>query len=155
MHKKILFISLVVLLILSIIGCAQKQTALSIDLTQAKENIELLSIYGELKELPEDELKLAYGLDVEMMEESSIFFSSDLMKAPMFAIIKPKEDQIETVREQLDTFLINYENKWTLYLPEETALVQNALLEEDGDYLILIISDDNEQVLEAIQAAKN
>ena len=100
MKKKIGLLSIAMLLILSIMGCAQKETAVSIDLTQAKENIEALSIYGELKELPADELKLAYGLDVETMQEAAIFFSSDLMKAPMFAIVKPKEDQIESVREQ-------------------------------------------------------
>jgi hypothetical protein len=58
----------------------------------------------------------------------------------MFAILKPAADKYDTVKSQVESFLTKYENKWTLYLPEQTALVQNALVKEENGYIIVVIS---------------
>ncbi len=142
---------------MSAAGCGGKKT---IDLDQAKQNITAVktadgeALFGELRTYPEKELKLAYGLDTALTEQSLICFSADLTKAAMFAILKPAADKYDTVKAQVTSFLTKYEYKWTLYLPEQTAFVQNALVKEADGYIIVIISADNAKVLEAIEAAK-
>ncbi len=157
--KKISLLSIILICILMLSGCGGNA---KIDLETAKTNIAKITLpedstktlYGTLKEYPKDELKIAYGLDTSLMDEYLIYFSQDPLQAYMYAIIKPKDGQTETIKTQIGNFLKKYENKWTLYLPEQTAYVKNALNTSDGDYLIVIISTNNQLVLDAIKTAK-
>ena len=48
----------------------------------------------------------------------------------------------------------NLEEQWSTYLPDQYELVENRLEEEYGEYLIYIISNDNELVLKTIKNCK-
>ncbi len=155
MKKNITLIVCIITCLALFAGCGGK----TINLEEAKQNIAALkndggeALYGQLYTYTEKELKLAYGIDTSLTQESLICFSEDLTKAAMFAILKPSADKYDTVKEQVESFLMKYEYKWTLYLPEQTAMVQNALVKEEDGYIIVIISENNSEVLKAIEAA--
>lgn len=63
--------------------------------------------------------------------------------------LKEKKD---VVKEKLDTYMTNLEEQWKTYLPDQYELVKNRLVKEYGDYLIYIVSSDNEAVFNEIKA---
>ena len=69
-------------------------------------------------------------------------------------VVKPAEGKYETVRSGLDEYIKKQEELWNTYLPDQYELVKNRLVVEEGDYLIYIISEDNNSVLEAIKSAE-
>ncbi len=110
-------------------------------------------LFNSMADADSEQLKLSYGLDTELFD--SYVFRMPMMnvQSSMYAVIKPKEGNEDAVKTQIDEFLAKYEQQWSMYLPEQTELVQNALIKEDNGYFIVIVSYDNDGALKEIQKA--
>ena len=69
-------------------------------------------------------------------------------------VVKPAEGKKDKVKEALDNYFKTEEQKWSTYLPAEYEIIKNRKYEEIGDYLVYIVSTDNDKVLETIKNSK-
>lgn len=151
--KKIL---LCFLMLFCICGCSNKKL---IDLDKVEEAVSTLKyqnnlMFTDMTLVDNEKLSLKYGVDTSYFEDTLIYMSSSIDSANMYAIFLPKEG-IDATKE-IDKFINKYASSWTeiVYNKEEANLVNNRLEETYGDYIIYIVSPDNEKVLETIINAK-
>lgn len=101
-------------------------------------------------------------VDAEFLESLTKIKESDLeeylVKVPMmmtssatYFILKPTEEAYDSVKNLMDDYMDSLEETWEMYLPDQYDLVKNRLEVSYGDYLIYIISSDNDLVLETIK----
>lgn len=109
-------------------------------------------IFSSLMEVSDDLLTSQYGIEKGMVEEYLIKMPMMITSSNTYMIIKPTKGNKEAVKEKINTYMTNLEEQWKTYLPDQYELVQNRLEKEYGDYLIYIISKDNEKVFEEIKA---
>ena len=94
-----------------------------------------------------EEVTDVLGLNTENLLSYCIMYSKGNYGVMDTYIVQPKPDKLADVRSQLearqDTLLRTYEH-YDIY--ESYEIVQNALIYEQGDYLIMLMHKDNEAV---------
>lgn len=115
-------------------------------------------VFGELMNIPvtsDDEFEITMNMELGLNPEDVEEF---LMKKPMmmtqastYIIVKPAEGKTETVESKINEYMEKQEQQWETYLPDQYELVKNRKAEKLGDYLIYIVSTDNELVFNTIK----
>lgn len=107
-------------------------------------------IFNNMMTFDDELFESTTGISTDLVEEY-------LMKVPMmmtssstYIIVKPTENGYDEVKKLLDEYMKTLESTWQMYLPDQYDLVKNRLVKEYGDYLIYIISSDNELVYNAV-----
>ena len=106
------------------------------------------TLFGVLTPAEDGDLE-DYGLDRTMVSSYAIQ-KPVLTSARTYLIVKPVEGQEEEVKDALSSYLKRLETDYAS-MPQEEELVKNAMVTELEGYQIIIISKDNERVLEAIK----
>ena len=143
--KKII---LILVMILSLVGCSKNK---ELNLEKINNKLSNIDLFNETEKIDISYLEDKYGLDSTGIEEYSIYMAMDTVSASMYAIFKVSDN---SVKENIEsTFIDKYISSWTTlaYEPEEIKLVNDMYSEEYGDYLIYIISRDNDKVIELIK----
>ena len=68
-------------------------------------------------------------------------------------VYQAKEGMLETVTEEVNAYLENYEQMWSTYLPDQYELVQNRVQKTVGNTLVVIIAEDTAAIEAKIDAA--
>lgn len=105
-------------------------------------------LFGVLTPATDEDLA-TYGLTKEWITEYLIQ-KPLLTTSKTYMIIKPRVGFEEKVKTAIDTYLIQLKNQF-LSMPSEAKAISNALVTEIDGYQVVIISSDNEKVLEVIQ----
>lgn len=99
-------------------------------------------------------------LDVLDIEEK--WYEEFLMMQPMmmvnssqFLIIKPSKGHEKDVKEKVNEYFEKLEEQWKNYLPAQYDLVVNRKETKLGEYLIYIVSDNNEVIYNTIKKNKS
>jgi hypothetical protein len=142
--KKVLLLGVLLLLVT---GCG-KESVTNLDLKKASE--EVASIYTNMEDMDKDELKAIYGLDVSLLDEYEIK-SSSLSNGYFYAILKVDDKNTKEVKKQMDNLFKVLENQSDLYSPEAVKLIKNRLETSIGNYLIYIVSEDNDAMYDVIK----
>lgn len=97
-------------------------------------------------------------VDMVLGEKSKDLVSEGLYALPTFItsaeqyiIIKPSKGNKDEVKEKMDEYMDNLQKQWDTYLPHQAELVKNRLETSIGDYLIYIVTTDNDAILKAIK----
>lgn len=143
--KKIIIICLMVLLLG---GCGTGGSMVSLDITGASAALD--KEFTKMVDMDKDELSVVYGLDVSLLEEYEIK-CSQLMNGNFYAIVKVSDDNKDKVVEQMDNLFDTLESQSNLYSPDAVKLIQNHLETSVGNYLIYIVSDDNQAMYDVIK----
>lgn len=109
-------------------------------------------IFSSLVEVTDELVTAQFGLEKDMLEDYLIKMPMMITNSNTYMIIKPTEGNKEVVKEKINAYMTNLEEQWKTYLPDQYELVKNRLETEYGDYLIYIVSSDNEAVLNEIKA---
>ena len=148
--KKLLLILVVSIML---VGCGK---TINFDLKTVESNLSNFTINNE-KEFKDcinwdkDTLEMKYEIDTTNMEEILVMMPSLVNSANMYMVVKAKSGKVNEVKKELDKIMKSYENAWGMgYAPEEADKVNNRLEKTEGNYLIYIISSDNENVLKEI-----
>ena len=110
-------------------------------------------IFGMLMNVESSDLEALTGVDPEDLDEFLVK-NSVMTQASSYYILKPKAGMEDKVEDAMDNYMDNLEEQWRTYLPDQYELVENRLEEEYGDYLIYIISNNNELVYKTIKKSK-
>ncbi len=108
-------------------------------------------LFPAMSKVEKESLELTLGIKEEEVEEVLFKMPMMMTNSATYIIIKPTEGNKEIVEEKVNTYMENLEQNWSTYLPDQYELVKDRTEEEIGEYLVYIISNDNEKVLEAIK----
>lgn len=110
-------------------------------------------VFGMLMNVESSDIEALTGVNPDDLDEFLVK-NSVMTQASSYYILKPKAGKEDKVEDAMDDYMDNLEEQWKTYLPDQYELVENRLEEEYGDYLIYIISSDNELVYKTIKKSK-
>ena len=142
--KKILVI-MFSLLILS--GCKSNSIS-NLDMKGAESALD--NKYSNMISMEKSELEAIYSLDTSKFEDY-IIKSSTLGNGNFYAIIKVSDSNKKDVQNQMENMFKILVNQSNLYSPEAVNLLKNRLQTSIGNYLIYIVSDDNNAYYEIVK----
>lgn len=151
-------ILVVLALVLMLAGCAGTKTESAKVLTNDEWNTVAEGIFNEM-ELPammplsDVELTDYLGINAENLESFLVMLPMMNVHATEIMVYQAKEGMLETVTEEVNAYLENYEQMWSTYLPDQYELVQNRVQKTVGNTLVVIIAEDTAAIEAKIDAA--
>lgn len=157
MKKKILII-LVVILIVVVLGAGiyfilnNRSENKSLDVELAGQTLANNTPFNEMAtmDITIEELNTIYGINTENVEQVVGKMPMMNVQASMYVLIQAKDGTVDTVREELDEYAKQYEEQWSMYLPEQYELVQNRKVGTIGNTVYMIISENAETLEQEI-----
>ena len=144
--------SVMVLSLLTACG-GEKTQAKDVDLPELwasmEENLELPA----MMELDDDALDFLYGMDAADLESYVGRIPLMNVHATEFFMAKVKDGKMDAVKEVLQNRQATLEQQWSQYLPDQYALVKNAKLIVNGNYVLFCISEDADTVADLFNDA--
>jgi len=108
------------------------------------------SILPMMMEVTSETLQDTIGVDPATVTEFAIKQPAMITSSTTYMVVKPANGKKNDVKAALDNYMVNLENQWATYLPDQYELVKNRMYKEYGDYLIYIVSTDNELIYNTI-----
>ena len=142
LKKIIMVIGLAIILA----GC--NKSASTLDMKGASTSLD--EKYQNMALMSDKELEGIYNQDTTLMEEY-IIKSSENQDGNFYALIKVKSENKEKVKNNMDEMFSILENQSSLYSPEAVNLIKNKLVTSVGDYLIYIVSENNEEMYNVVK----
>lgn len=142
LKKIIMVIGLAIILA----GC--NKSASTLDMKKASTSLD--EKYQNMALMSDKELEGIYNQDTTLMEEY-IIKSSENQNGNFYALIKVKSENKEKVKNNMDEMFSILENQSSLYSPEAVNLIKNKLATSVGDYLIYIVSENNEEMYNVVK----
>lgn len=157
MKKKILII-LVVILIVVVLGVGiyfilnNRSENKSLDVELAGQTLANNTPFNEMAtmDITIEELNTIYGINTENVEQVVGKMPMMNVQASMYVLIQAKDGTVDTVRAELDEYAKQYEEQWSMYLPEQYELVQNRKVGTIGNTVYMIISENAETLEQEI-----
>lgn len=103
-----------------------------------------------LMDIKSDMLQDSIGLDPASVTEFVIKTPALITTATTCIVVKPADGKKDEVKTVLDNYMVSLEEQWSTYLPAQYELVKNRMYKEYGDYLIYIVSENNDLVYDTI-----
>lgn len=142
LKKIIMVIGLAIILA----GC--NKSASTLDIKKASTSLD--EKYQNMALMSDKELEGIYNQDTTLMEEY-IIKSSENQNGNFYALIKVKPENKDKVKNNMDEMFSILENQSSLYSPEAVNLIKNKLATSVGDYLIYIVSENNEKMYNVVK----
>lgn len=145
------------LMLLLVVGCGTKSLVFNDVYNNVKDlqyNNEL--VFNDHETMTKEQLESIYQLDTSSMEEFLFVLPKGITNPNMYVIVKPVSGKTNIVKEDMKNFLTKYDNSWGVgegaipYFPEAVELINNRLERTYGNYLIYIVSSDNELIYKTI-----
>lgn len=111
-------------------------------------------IFGAMMEVTKENVKDTLNIDPASLDEFLMETPMMIVQSNTYIIAKPASGKEQEVKDAINAYMKKLEDQWKTYLPDQYELVKNRKEEKLGDYLIYIISDDNEKVFNTIKASK-
>lgn len=141
--KKII---MVIGLAIILTGC--NKSASTLDMKRASTSLD--EKYQNMALMSDKELEGIYNQDITLMEEY-IIKASENQDGNFYALIKVKSENKEKVKNNMDEMFSILENQSSLYSPEAVNLIKNKLATSVGDYLIYIVSENNQEMYNVVK----
>jgi len=152
--KRIISCILLVVTLLSFVGCAEKVPNVAVKdiITDIEKETEKFNGLMEIS-LPKEEITdldkpmlEGLGINAEDIEEAIIKFPMINLVADEIMIIKVKDaEKIPAIEEGLKKHVENVALSFENYVPENYEIVQNHIMKTKGNYIFLAISKDAEK----------
>ncbi|MFI3260336.1 MAG: DUF4358 domain-containing protein [bacterium] len=107
-------------------------------------------IFNNMMMVDDEMFESMLGIDPTLVDEYLVKVPMMVVSSSSYIIVKPSEGNFEKVEGLLEDYMKSLEDTWEMYLPDQYELVKNRLTKTYGDYLIYIISTDNELVYNKI-----
>lgn len=150
--KKILSAIIAVLtFVLVLTACgAQAKTPATQEVADA---IKESATFDELLELTDDNIgKRYYGIDLEDIEEYTVYVCSNAAIGDEIAVFKMKEaDEVEDMLEVVRLRKQDREEALVDYAPTEADKVRNSVISSKGNYVYFIVSSDKNAAKDAAE----
>lgn len=97
-------------------------------------------------------IRRLYGLDPNDYDGISLYYPDSNMGAKEFLIVKMSDmDQFETVKSAMESRVDTQKSIFEGYAPQQYAMVENYQLCHEGNYVLLVISEDPSAAVKAFK----
>lgn len=143
--KKIL-LSLICLF--GVIGCGVKNNKL--DLKKVQQTLSSSEYFSNHEVVSTDTISNRYSIDISKFDETLMLSSTKYDDASIVFIVHPNN---ESTKKEFENFIDSYNSQWVgmNYFPEQKELVENALYTTYNGYLIYIVSNNNDAIINLIK----
>ena len=111
-----------------------------------------VQLFGMMEQITDETLELL-NIKVEDVEEYLIK-QGQMGSAVRYIIIKPTDGKEDVIKNALEEQMKNLETTYEFYGVGQYELVKNRKVEKIGDYLIYLITTNNDLVFETIKNNK-
>jgi len=107
-----------------------------------------------MEESPARYMKKIYGLNPEDYENILIYIPTTNMSAQELLLVKLRSaDQSDAVVEAIENRMESQYNIFEGYAPEQVAILDNAVVDPQGNYILYISGDNAEKIDEAFRSS--
>ena len=158
--KRVLLIFMLISMLITFSACEKHEYIDTLNLDTLEKNINDLTYEKDDKTLPlfynmtsasKEEIKNVYKINTEYTNKILIKHSALSSKSNMYIVLEAKEGRKEKLKKDIDSYMLSYEKMWKKLNKREYNLVTNRSFLEDGNYLIYVISYDNNLVMETVK----
>ncbi len=135
--------------ILTSCGAGSKEVS-CIDIVKAcsqiadKGSFDTYTTYGE--DLYKDSFDTMYGVQYDMLDDGAVLYTESGGKADEISIMHLKNNaDVSIAKRKLEDRISERRNMFANYKPEEVSKLDSAYVIVQGNYVVLIISDDNQK----------
>ncbi|MBB6715703.1 DUF4358 domain-containing protein [Clostridium gasigenes] len=97
-------------------------------------------------------LKKLYYINIKDLEDFIYYAPKSNMDEDEILVLKVKDEKnIPIIKSQIQKRIDKKSESFKNYRPEKYEIIKNAVLEDEGQYLIFIISQDSYNIKEAIK----
>lgn len=145
--KKLLTITMAALLAAALLltGCGNnggEKTDIDLEATM-KAMMDATEVEDEMKKMEGEVVGNFYDIDDSAVDSYLIYSSASGATAEEFAIFKAKDAKgVETIKTMLDKRVEDLGKRFEQYIPAEMAKVQNAVITENGNYVLFVCAGD-------------
>lgn len=143
-----------------VVGCGpSKEKDKVLDLNVVEEKISKLAFkdkdfsFTDKNSLNNTEAFEVYSVNTELFEEFRSYLETNIVDPSMYLIVKVQDSDKAVLKYQMQDMFEKYYNAYNSYYPEQAKMIENRLEKELGDYLIYIVSYDNDAVYQAITSS--
>lgn len=155
--RSVTLLSLALLMLLGISACGGgKQAAADLDVKAVMADMLAKYPIQDGMELNESDMLNFYGIQAEDMEAFAADLAADGITANEIVLVKAKdEDSAKNVETKLQSRLDARRNELNGYLPDQYEIVEKSEVKRDGVYVRLIISPQQDQLVELYNSYLN
>ena len=119
----------------------------SADLTQVMTDMKAVLENKEMMDLTENNLMQNYGIDPSSLKQFAVYIDSTGLKGDEIILMEAKdEESAKTVKSMIDARYQQKENTMKSYQPDEFAMLKECKVEQNGNYISLIVSPQHEEL---------
>jgi len=111
-------------------------------------------VFGMMMEVTKDQVKDVLNIEQTDVEEFLMKMPAMMVQSNTYIVVKPVKGKEETVKNAIEDYMKKLEDQWSTYLPEQYELVKNRKVEKIGNYLVYIVSNNNDLVFNTINNNK-
>ena len=131
-------------------GSSTKQADLGKVMTDMKAKI----TNKEMMDLSKEDLMPNYGIEASDIKQFSAYVDSTGTKGDEIIIFEGKDaDAAKRIKEKVDARYKQKEVEMKDYLPAEYAVLKKCSVNQDGNYVSMIVSPQNEELVKIYNAA--
>lgn len=108
-------------------------------------------LFSSSYEINTNNFKQTLGFELDGIDEYLISISID-SNVERYFIIKPKKNYKRIIKEKMKKYFEVLEEEWSS--TDDVSLIKNHLEKEYGEYLIYVVSKDNDSVFKVIEDSK-
>ena len=106
-----------------------------------------------MMELDDDALDFLYGMDAADLESYVGRIPMMNVHATEFFLAKVADGKMDDVKKALENRQATLEQQWSMYLPDQYALVKDYQLVVNGNYVLFCICEDTDTVVKLFNDA--
>ena len=148
--KKLSALLLALLLVMGLAACSGSNSGTegkSADLTKVMDDMKAVLENKEMMDLGKDNLLQNYGIDPESVKQFAVYIDSTGLKGDEIILLEAKDEEAaKTVKEMIDARYQQKENTMKSYQPEEYAMLKECKVQQNGNYISLIVSPQHEEL---------
>lgn len=108
-------------------------------------------IFPSMISLERDDMEKVLGLNPSKLEAYTCAVTDKLDTVTQYMIVKYKKNEETSIRQNMHDYFENLENEWKEKDTKQFELLKNRMEKQLGDYLIYLVSEDNDMAYKTIQ----
>ena len=152
MAKKLLCLCMPLLVLLGVPDCSSSQK--TADLPKVMEDMKAIMENKDMMDLDESDLMSYYGIEASQVKQFAVYIDSTGIKGDEIILIEGIDaDAAKSIKEKIDARYQEKENTMKTYQPEEYAVLKKSKVEQNGNYISLIVSPQGDDLKEIYNKA--
>lgn len=147
--KKVFKHLLILLALLTLLLCSCSRQTQTANVPVSDISAKLLSDLAwvdNMRQLEDSVIEKFYNFDTSKIDSLEVYISDSGSTAEEIAIVKLSDSSGKNgVYEAMEKRIEKQKKQFENYMPEEMYKLENALITEQGDYILLVIADEFEK----------